>query len=187
MALTESGIIAMGRVAPDFSLPDTHGREFHLYGNFHHKALLVAFICNHCPYVKHINHSFSRLFQSYQEKDVLVVLINSNDVEKYPDDHPEKMKEDAARLNYTAPYLFDETQEVARQYKAECTPDFFLFDEEKKLVYHGQYDDSRPRNQKPVTGYDLTNALDNLLAKKAIATKQKPSIGCNIKWKPTIN
>ncbi len=144
----------------------------------------MLFICNHCPYVKHIRHELARLAREYQQKGVAVVAINSNDVSKYPDDSPENMAREKAEVGYTFPYLFDETQEVAKAYRAACTPDIYVFDRDRKLVYHGQFDDSRPGNDKPVTGKDLREALDRVLAGKPVpAETQKPSVGCNIKWK----
>ncbi len=183
MALTESRMVDLGQVAADFSLMNTDDKIFTLYKNFNSRALLIAFICNHCPYVKYINHSFASLFQKYQKKGVLVIAINSNDVRLYPDDSPQKMKDEVNELGYTFPYLFDETQDVAKIYGATCTPDFFLFDKNKKLVYRGQYDDARPSNDQLITGKDLTNAVETTLSNKKIISTQKPSIGCNIKWK----
>ena len=146
-------------------------------------AVLVAFICNHCPYVKHVRAAFAKLARDYQAKGVAVVGINSNDAAAYPDDSPARMKEEKAAAGYTFPYLYDETQEVARAYRAACTPDFFVFDKSRKLVYRGQMDASRPGNEKPNDGADLRAALDAVLAGHAPAAHQIPSIGCNIKWK----
>ena len=176
-------MVTLGQVAIDFTLIDTNDERFNLYTNYKHEALLVAFICNHCPYVKYINHSLARCFKEYQKKNILVVAINSNNVEQYPDDSPQKMKEEVHKIGYTFPYLFDETQEVAKEYGATCTPDFFLFDKNKKLVYRGQYDDARPGNDEPITGKDLLNAINATLSGESISSEQKPSIGCNIKWK----
>lgn len=183
MALTESTMPPLGMSAPDFCLPDTDGRMVRLADFAQAPALLVAFICNHCPYVKHIQKAFAELAKEYQAKGVAVVAINSNDPVAYPEDAPEKMKEEKQRLGYTFPYLFDETQEVARAYRAACTPDFFLFDRARKLVYRGQMDDSRPGNNKPNDGRDLRAALDAVLAGQTPPPHQKPSSGCNIKWR----
>ena len=147
------------------------------------RALVVVFISNHCPYVKHVQHELARVAGDYKTKGVAFVAINSNNVEAYPDDRPERMKEEKARVGYPFPYLFDETQEVARAYRAACTPDFFVFDGDRLLVYRGQLDDSRPKNGKPVTGRDLRAALDTILAGQPVPAEQIPSVGCNIKWK----
>ena len=145
--------------------------------------MLVAFICNHCPYVKHIAPALAKLAKEYQDKGVAVVAINSNDFQHYPDDSPAKMKAESAARGYTFPYLVDESQQVAKAYRAACTPDFFLFDAERKLVYRGQMDASRPGNNLPVTGKDLREALDAVLAGRPVSKDQRPSIGCNIKWR----
>jgi thiol-disulfide isomerase/thioredoxin len=142
------------------------------------------FICNHCPYVQHLREHLVQLIKEYQAKGVEAVGINSNDVERYPDDAPDKMAEAAKRYGFTFPYLFDASQDIAKAYRAACTPDFFLFDKERKLIYRGQYDDSRPRNDIPVTGKDLRAALDAALAGRPVPQNQKPSVGCGIKWKP---
>lgn len=147
-------------------------------------ALLVIFLCNHCPYVKHLQRDLAALVREYQARQVAVVGINANDVRNYPDDSPARMAEDANRFGYSFPYLFDETQETAKAYRAACTPDFFLFDRNRKLVYRGQFDDSRPGNNLPVTGRDLRVALDAVLNGWPVPDEQTPSIGCNIKWKP---
>jgi len=183
MALTESTMAPLGMPAPDFRLPDTDGKMVSLSDFAQAPALLVAFICNHCPYVKHIQKAFAELAKEYQAKGVAIVAINSNDPVAYPEDSPAKMKEEKERVGYTFPYLFDETQEVARAYHAACTPDFFLFDKERKLVYRGQMDDSRPGNGKPNDGRDLRAAMDAVLAGQKPSPNQKPSIGCNIKWR----
>jgi thiol-disulfide isomerase/thioredoxin len=141
-------------------------------------------MCNHCPYVRHIQARFAELAREYQARGVAVVGINSNDVESYPDDSPEKMAEEIQRVGYTFPYLYDESQEVAKAYHAACTPDFFLFDRDRRLVYRGQLDDSRPRNSRPITGADLRAALNAVLEGSPVPTDQRPSAGCNIKWKP---
>lgn len=183
MALTPSTMAPLGMIAPDFRLPDTDGRVASLSDFADAPALLVAFICNHCPYVKHVRSAFAQLAKEYQAKDVAVVGINSNDAVAYPDDSPEKMREEKAAVGYTFPYLFDETQEVAKAYRAACTPDFFVFDRDRKLVYRGQMDAGRPGNGKPNDGADLRAALDAVLAGRAPLGQQWPSIGCNIKWK----
>lgn len=176
--------LPLGAPAPDFALPDTEGRIVQLSDFVQAKALLVIFMCNHCPYVKHIADHLAQLAKEYQAKGVAVVGINSNDVASYPDDSPQKMREEVKQRGYTFPYLYDETQEVAKAYRAACTPDFFLFDQHRRLVYRGQFDDSRPGNGIPVTGKDLRAALDAVLAGQPVPKEQKPSLGCNIKWKP---
>jgi peroxiredoxin len=186
MALTPSTMLPLGTVAPDFRLPDTNGKMVSLSDSPNARAYLVMFICNHCPYVKHIREELARLGKDYQARGVAVFGISSNDIDNYPQDGPEKMREEAAAAGYTFPYLFDATQEVAQAYQAACTPDFFLFDAKRKLVYRGQLDESRPRVAVPVpvTGRDLRAALDAVLSGAPVATKQIPSMGCNIKWKP---
>lgn len=183
MALTPSTMVDLGTQAPDFQLPSVSGKTVSLSHYSGSKGLLVAFICNHCPYVIHIQEEFVRLAQEYQAKGIGVVAINSNDVQHYPDDSFEKMQEVAINQSYCFEYLFDETQEVAKAYDAACTPDFFLFDATFKLVYRGQMDDSRPKNGKPLSGKDLRQALDCVLSNKACPDLQIPSQGCNIKWK----
>jgi peroxiredoxin len=183
MALTPSTMVPLGTSAPDFRLPDTDGKLVSLSDFGHAPALLVAFICNHCPYVKHIRAAFARLAREYQAKGVAIVGINSNDAANYPDDSPAKMKEEKEAAGYSFPYLYDESQEVAKAYDAACTPDFFLYDRDRRLVYRGQMDASRPGNDKPNDGADLRAALDAVLAGKAPAGQQVPSMGCNIKWK----
>ncbi len=184
MAATPSTMMPLGTKAPDFTLPDTvSGQNLSLSELKGDKATLVMFICNHCPYVLHVNDELVRIAKEYQPKGISFIAISSNDVENYPQDGPELMKEQAKKVGYTFPYLYDETQDVARAYDAACTPDLFLFDQELKCVYRGQVDDSRPKNDKPVTGKDLRNALDAVLAGKEIPEPQIPSIGCNIKWK----
>ena len=183
MTLTASTMLTLGTKAPDFSLPDTKGRIVTRDSFKGAPALLVIFMCNHCPYVKHVQKVLAQLAAEYQAKGVAVVGINSNDVEEYPDDSPEMMAKEAERLCYTFPYLYDETQKVARAYHAACTPDFFLFDKNQRLVYRGQMDDSRPGNNFPVAGVDLRKALDAVLEGKPVSAVQKPSMGCNIKWK----
>jgi len=184
MVLTPSTMTGLGTKAPAFSLPGTDGRTHSLQDFAGKKALLVMFICNHCPYVKHVAAELARLGRDYQAKGAGIVAISSNSVESHPADSPEKMIEEAKARGYTFPYLYDESQAVARAYQAACTPDFFLFDAQQKLVYRGQLDDSRPGNNHPVTGADLRAALDVVLAGKSVSTNQRPSIGCNIKWKP---
>ena len=147
-------------------------------------ATLVIFMCNHCPFVKHIREGLAELTGEYQKKGVAVVGINSNDVENYPDDSPEKMAEEVEEVGYVFPYLFDESQEVAKAFRAACTPEFYLFDADRRLAYRGQFDDSRPESGRPVTGADLRSAVDAVLAGRPVGPDQTPSIGCNIKWKP---
>jgi peroxiredoxin len=184
MAVTPSTMLELGTLAPAFRLPDTEGRAVALSDLADAKALLVMFICNHCPYVKHVQPELTRLAREYQGRGVAVVGISSNDVAAYPDDAPERMREEKARAGYSFPYLFDETQDVARAYRAACTPDLYLFDGARRLVYRGQLDDSRPGNGVPLTGKDLRAALDAVLAGKPVDARQKASVGCNIKWKP---
>lgn len=183
MAVTPSQMLTLGTSAPNFSLPDTTGNIVSLTDFKGAPALLVIFMCNHCPFVKHILNELVELIKEYQSKGIAVVGINSNDVASYPEDSPEKMANVATETGFTFPYLYDETQEAAKAYNAACTPDFFLFDNEMKLVYRGQMDDSRPGNNTPVTGLDLIKAMDAVLAGRPVNTEQKPSIGCNIKWK----
>jgi peroxiredoxin len=176
---------SLGSAAPAFALPNTNGRIVSLDTFASSPALVVMFICNHCPFVKHIRSELARLGRDFQKRGVAVVAINSNDAAKYPEDSPIKMKEEVEAAGYTFPYLYDETQGVAKAYRAACTPEFFLYDKNRKLVYRGQLDDSRPSNGLPVTGKDIRQALDAVLAGKPIPADQKPSIGCNIKWKPS--
>jgi peroxiredoxin len=183
MALTPSTMLPLGTAAPEFRLPDTDGKVVSLDDFKGAPALLVGFICNHCPYVKHVRHELARLGKQYQEKGVAVVGISSNDVTTHPDDSPPLMAREKTEAGYTFPYLYDETQEVARAYRAACTPDFYVFDRNRKLVYRGQLDASRPGNGAPVTGKDLRSALDCVLAGTAVSDDQRPSVGCNIKWK----
>jgi peroxiredoxin len=174
----------LGMKAPDFSLPDTDGKRVSLSDLAGAPALLVMFICNHCPYVKHVKRDLARLAAEYGKRGAAIVGINSNDASAYPDDSPENMKKERAAFGYGFPYLYDETQEVARAYRAACTPDFYVFDRDRRLAYRGQLDDSRPGNGIPVTGKDLRAALDAVLAGRPAPAGQKPSMGCNIKWKP---
>lgn len=183
MALTPSNMLPLGTHAPSFTLPSTEGKMIGLGDYSDAPALLVMFICNHCPYVKHVRQGLAELGRDLAAKGVAVVAINSNDVAKYPDDSPELMKVEKANSGWNFAYLFDESQEVARAYDAACTPDFYLFDAKRRLVYRGQMDDSRPGNGKPVTGNDLRAAVDAVLAGNPVGAEQKPSIGCNIKWK----
>ena len=184
MVQTPSTMLPLGTVAPPFSLPDADGRIVALSDFSDAKAVLVIFMCNHCPFVVHIREGLVALAKEYQPKGVAVVGISANDADAYPDDAPDKLAEAARRYGFIFPYLYDETQEVAKAYRAACTPDFFLFDDNRKLVYRGQMDGSRPGNDIPVTGEDLRTALDAVLEGHSVATDQKPSIGCNIKWKP---
>ena len=183
MALTPSTMLPLGTAAPDFKLPDTNGKTVSLADFQDKPALLVLFICNHCPYVKHIRAGLAQLARDYLPRGVAIVGINSNDVANYPDDSPARMKEEVKSAGYLFPYLYDETQAVAKAYRAACTPDIYLFDKDRKLVYRGQMDDSRPGNGIPVTGKDLRAALDAVLAGKPVSPNQKASMGCNIKWK----
>jgi peroxiredoxin len=177
-------MLELGTVAPDFSLTNTTNGQKVCRDDFRGKAgLLVIFLCNHCPYVKHVASALAKLTAEYMTKNVGVVGISSNDIVAHPDDGPEQMKAEAAAQGYKFPYLFDEVQSVAQAYRAACTPDFFLFDSEFKLVYRGQMDDSRPKQDSIATGADLRAALDALLAGQSVPSPQKPSIGCNIKWK----
>jgi len=184
MVRTASTMLPLGTEAPDFVLPDTAGRIVSLSDFAGAPALLVVFMCNHCPFVKHIADQLTELAREYQQRGVGVVGINSNDVEAYPDDSPERMAEQVRRRGYTFPYLFDQSQQVAKAYRAACTPDFYVFDSQRRLVYRGQMDDSRPGNGVPVTGKDLRAALDALLEGRPVPEEQRPSIGCNIKWRP---
>lgn len=182
MVQAASTMLPLGTAAPRFDLPDPAGKHVSS-DQFQGQPLLVAFICNHCPYVKHIRSEFADVAKEYQARGLSVVAINSNDVESFPEDSPEKMAEEVVNVGYTFPYLYDETQDVARAYHAACTPDFFLFDRDHRLVYRGQFDDSRPKNGLPVTGYDLRAALEAALDGRPPLHDQKPSVGCNIKWK----
>lgn len=184
MVNTLSTMLPLGTVAPPFSLPDTEGKVVSLEDYNDAPALLVVFLCNHCPFVKHVLPQFVELAREYQGREVGIVGISSNDVSAYPDDSPEKMAELSSTMDFPFPYLYDETQQVAKNYGAACTPDFYLFDRDGRLVYRGQMDDSRPSNGRPVTGADLRAAMDAVLGGRKVSDNQKPSIGCNIKWKP---
>ncbi len=183
MVKTASTMMPLGSIAPDFSLPDLDGTTKSLASLKGPKATLIVFMCNHCPFVKHVAPQLASIAKDYRSKGVAMIGISSNDITTHPDDSPAKMKEEAALRGYEFPYLYDESQEVARAYRAACTPDFFLFDAELKLAYRGQLDDSRPQSEKPLTGKDLREALDALVDGRPVSENQKPSIGCNIKWK----
>lgn len=185
MARTESTMLPLGSIAPDFKLPNVVTGELTSLSQFvGAKALLVMFICQHCPFVIHVKAELARLGHDYVPQGLGVIAISANDVSNYPQDSPDHLKTMAQDLSLNYPILYDETQSVAQSYQAACTPDFFLFDADRRLVYRGQLDDSRPGNEKPVTGADLRAAIDAALVGKPIDTNQKPSIGCNIKWKP---
>ena len=184
MALTPSNMLALGTVAPDFSLPDTQGNTVTLADFQDSPALVVAFICNHCPFVKHIRSQIAALADDYLSKGVAFVAINANDIEAFPDDNMEHMQKEAEDAGYHFPYLLDESQAIAKAYDAACTPDFYLFGHDSTLVYRGQLDPSRPGNDIPVSGEDLRAALDKVLAGRTLPEEQTPSVGCNIKWKP---
>ena len=184
MPETPSMMLDLGTPMPSFSLPDYNGRMVSDADFKGSKALLVAFICKHCPFVRHIRQEFARFATEYQARGLAVVAIASNDTIEFPEDGPEGMKEEAAEAGYTFPYLFDEKQAVARAFKAACTPDLFLFDSERRLYYRGQFDSSRPKNNVPASGADLRAAADALLAGQPAPAMQRPSLGCNIKWSP---
>jgi peroxiredoxin len=183
MALTLSTMLPLGTTAPDFQLPDTNGKIVSLTDFKNAPALLVIFMCNHCPYVIHIRAGLAQLARDYAPRGVGIVGINSNDAKNYSDDSPARMKEEVKSAGYIFPYLYDETQAIAKAYRAACTPDIFLFDRGRRLVYRGQFDASRPGSGIPVTGKDLRAALDSVLAGKTTTQFQAPSVGCNIKWK----
>src|SRR6185437_5415764 len=182
MVAVNSTMLPLGTAAPDFQLPDVSGKAMSL-ADFKGKPLLVMFICNHCPYVKHIRAGLAQLGRDYLPRGAAIAAISSNDAENYPQDGPDNMKEEARAAGYNFPYLYDATQAVAKAYRAACTPDFYLFDKNHRLVYRGQFDDSSPGKGMPVTGKDLRAALDVVLGGKVPVATQKPSIGCNIKWK----
>lgn len=184
MAQTQSNMFPLGQSAPDFTLPDAvTNQEKSLQDLRSEIATVIFFICNHCPFVKHIQQHLVQLANDYLPKKISFIAINSNDAEQYPDDSPENMKIVAEQFQYPFPYLYDETQEVAKAYQAACTPDFYIFDHELKCVYRGQFDDSRPGNDIPVTGESIRTALEQILRGEPVTVEQKPSIGCNIKWK----
>lgn len=182
MSLTPSTMLPLGTTAPDFSLPDINDKTVSLEDFDNVKAYLIAFICVHCPYVKHIEDEFAALATEYQKKGVAIIAINSNDPDYDPDDDLAGMKNQAVKHNFDFPYLIDETQEVARSYQAACTPDFYIFDKDKKLVYRGRFDETRPGSGQP-SGDDLKKALDAILNNQPVSENQEPSIGCNVKWK----
>ena len=184
MVMTASTMLPLGTEAPDFTLLDPEGNPVSLSDFDGAGALVVVFMCNHCPFVKHVIDGFVKLTKEYQPRGVAVVGINANDVNEFPEDRPEKMIQFAREKGFTFPYLYDEEQDVAKRYRAACTPDFFVFDENRRLVYRGQMDDSRPGSNVPVTGADLRAALDAVLEGEAVPEEQKPSMGCNIKWRP---
>lgn len=184
MARTPSTMVPLGTPAPDFTLVNVDGREVSRDDFADAPALLVVFMCNHCPFVIHVADELARLAHDYQPRGVAMVGINANDVAKHPADSPERMVAEAEQRGYSFPYLYDETQATAQAYRAACTPDFFLFDRERRLAYRGQLDDSRPESGVPVTGGDLRRALDAVLAGQSVPEPHKPSLGCNIKWKP---
>jgi peroxiredoxin len=184
MVAVNSTMLPLGTNAPGFRLPDINGRLVTPQDFDQAPALLVVFMCNHCPYVKHLRFGLAQLARDYHPRGVAMVGISSNDVANYPADSPAKMAEEAKAAGYIFPYLYDETQEVAKAYRAACTPDFYLFDQGQRLAYRGQFDDSRPGNGVPVTGKDMRAALNALLEGKHVPPTQMPSIGCNIKWKP---
>jgi thiol-disulfide isomerase/thioredoxin len=184
MALTSSNPFPLGSKAPDFTLTDTvSGKKLSLDDLKSPKATVIMFICNHCPYVRHVNSGLVKLANRYIPRGISFIAINSNDSDRYPEDSPARMSEVAGQLQYPFPYLYDETQEVAKAYDAACTPEFYVFDKDLLLVYHGQMDDSRPSSNIPVTGEDLAQALDLTLAGKPVPSVQKPGIGCSIKWR----
>jgi peroxiredoxin len=183
MVAVNSTMLPLGTEAPDFRLRDTDGSWVARDDAAAATGLLVMFICNHCPYVQHIRAGLAAFARDYMKRGLAIVAINSNDVAAYPEDRPEKMAEEKRRAGYEFPYLHDETQAVAKAYRAACTPDFYLFDRQRRLVYRGQFDDSRPGGDRPVTGADLRAAADALLAARPMPPEQRPSIGCNIKWK----
>ena len=184
MVKTESTMQALDTRAPDFSLPDTDGKTVCLSNFEGAPGLLVIFMCNHCPFVKHLREALAGFAREYRERGLAIVAISANDVQMHPDDSPVAMAREKQEAGYVFPYLYDETQDVAKAYKAACTPDFFLFDADFRLAYRGQFDDSRPGNDEPVTGADLRAAADRVLAGEPVPEPHKPSIGCNIKWKP---
>ena len=184
MVRTPSTMLPLGTEAPSFDLPDASGRRYTLDAVAGEKGTVVAFICNHCPFVIHVEAEIAALAREAAARGVGFVAINANDVDAYPDDAPDKMAEKSAEAGYDFPYLFDESQQTAAAYRAACTPDFFLFDADRRLVYRGQLDGSRPGNEVPVTGEDLRAAIAAVVAGEPVAADQRPSLGCNIKWRP---
>ncbi|MBX2812435.1 MAG: thioredoxin family protein [Myxococcales bacterium] len=184
MVLTRSEALELGTLAPDFSLPDTEGKIVSLRGVATAKAYVIVFMCNHCPYVKHLRSGLAQLGRDCQAKNVTMIGISSNDFQKYPEDSPEYMKLEVERFSYTFPYLLDESQEVAKAYKASCTPDFYVLDGDLRLVYHGQFDNSRPGHAESVTGHDVRAAIEAVLSGSKVDPQQTSSLGCSIKWKP---
>ncbi len=184
MSLTPSAMLPLGTPAPDFKLPDPAGRRTGLADFQEFEGLVVAFICNHCPYVIHIREHLVALAREYRDRGIGFVAINANDADAYPADAPQRMAEVARQLDMPFPYLYDEDQQTARAFGAACTPEFYLFDAHRRLVYRGRFDDSRPGSRQPVTGKDLRAAMDALLAHRPISPDQKPSVGCSIKWRP---
>ena len=184
MSLTPSKMLPLGTIAPDFELINpVSSKQIRLSESKGEQGTVIMFICNHCPFVIHVNDELVKMANEYQEKGINFIAISSNDVKNYPEDAPDLMKQLARDIKYPFPYLYDETQEVAKKYAAACTPDIYVFDEDLKAVYHGQLDNSRPGNGKPVTGNDLRHSLHNLLENKVVSENQKPSMGCGIKWK----
>ena len=185
MAETPSTMLALGTALPSFAVPDLDGKTVTDRDFPSAPALVVAFICPHCPYVKHVRQAFAQLAKEYQQQQqVAIVAINSNDAQAFPDDDPAGMRREASAAGFTFPYLYDESQEVAKAFRAACTPDFFVFDRDRRLAYRGQFDGSRPNSATPATGADLRAALDAVVAGRAPSADQRPSVGCNIKWKP---
>ncbi|HLF40519.1 MAG TPA: thioredoxin family protein [Acidimicrobiia bacterium] len=184
MAAVHSTMLPLGTEAPRFSLPDPSGRTWSLDDFAEAPVLVVAFLCNHCPYVKHVRHRLAEVAGELQARGAAFVAVNSNDVDAYPEDAPEEMARESAQIGYPFPYLFDETQDVAKAYRAACTPDFYVFDGERRLAYRGQFDASRPGSDVPVTGADLHHAVDAALEGRAPTGDQRPSLGCSIKWRP---
>ena len=184
MVATPSTMLPLGTLLPAFALPDVDGRVVSTAQHEHARALLVAFICQHCPFVRHIRSEFARFAREYQPRGLVILAINSNDIGAFPEDGPAGMRQEAQAFDYVFPYLFDESQDVAKTFRAACTPDLFLFDASRRLVYRGQFDDSRPRMATPITGRDIRAAVDAVLESREVPPGQRPSIGCNIKWKP---
>lgn len=184
MVLTPSTMLPLGTLAPDFSLPDSSGKTVSLSDLPEAPALLIVFMCNHCPYVIHLKKDLAELAREYAQRGVATIAINANDLENYPQDGPDRMAEDKEKYDYPFPYLMDESQETAKAYRAACTPDFYVFDKDRRLAYRGQFDDSRPGNDKPITGRDIRTALDAVLESRSVEGNQVASMGCNIKWKP---